>query len=64
VSLHLVHVPSEAPDEIAVYLSDVNVLLSAEVVQGPSFPNVHTLRGTPFRDPVAWVKSLDRLRSF
>lgn len=26
--------------------------------QGPTLPNIHTLRGTKFRDPVVWVESL------
>jgi len=58
-----VHVPSEAPDEIAMWLPQSRILLSAEVIQGPTFPNVHTLRGTSFRDPVAWFQSIDLLRS-
>ncbi|WP_137887978.1 alkyl sulfatase dimerization domain-containing protein [Pseudomonas sp. 2FE] len=56
--------PSEAPDEIVMYLPDNRVLISAEVDQGPTLPNIHTLRGTKFRDPVLWVNSLDLLRSF
>lgn len=64
VRMQLVHVPSEAPDEIAIYLPEKKVLLSAETIQGPTLPNVHTLRGTKFRDPVPWVRSIDVLRSF
>ncbi|MCK5874875.1 MAG: MBL fold metallo-hydrolase [Alcanivoracaceae bacterium] len=64
VRMQMVHVPSEAEDEIAIWLPDDNILLSAEVIQGPTLPNVHTLRGTKFRDPVQWVKALDRLRAF
>jgi alkyl sulfatase BDS1-like metallo-beta-lactamase superfamily hydrolase len=63
VHLRMIHVPSEAPDEIAVFLPDSRVLLSAEVIQGPTFPNIHTLRGTAYRDPVAWVASIDKLRA-
>ena len=40
------------------------ILLSAEVIQGPTLPNIHTLRGTKFRDPVQWYRSIDRLRAF
>jgi alkyl sulfatase BDS1-like metallo-beta-lactamase superfamily hydrolase len=39
------------------------LLLSAEVIQGPSFPNLYSLRGTSFRDPSTWYKSVDILRS-
>ena len=37
--------PSEAPDELAIYLPEDNILIDTEVLQGPTFPNVYTLRG-------------------
>ena len=64
IEMQFVHVPSEAPDEIALYLPASNILLSAEVIQGPTLPNIHTLRGTRFRDPVRWYRSIDVLRTF
>ncbi|MCH7908211.1 MAG: MBL fold metallo-hydrolase [Candidatus Hydrogenedentes bacterium] len=64
VDLVLTHVPSEAPDEICVYLPKENILCSGETIQGPTLPNIHTLRGTKFRDPVKWFKSIDVLRAF
>lgn len=62
VDLEILHVPSEAPDELAVYLPHNGVLIDTEVIQGPTFPNLYTLRGTRFREPVQWVQSIDRLR--
>ncbi|MFG0381762.1 alkyl/aryl-sulfatase [Pseudomonas sp. zbq_18] len=62
--VQFLHAPSEAPDEIVLYLPQNRVLISAEVDQGPTLPNIHTLRGTKFRDPVQWVASLDKLREF
>ncbi len=64
VKLHLKHAPSETDDEIVVWMPDSKVLQSAEVIQGENFPNVHTIRGTKYRDPVAWFKSIDLLRRF
>lgn len=64
VRMQLVYVPSEADSEIAVYLPDEKILLSAEVVQDHTFPNVYTIRGARHRDPVRWVASIDRLREF
>lgn len=64
VQLHLVSVPSETDDEIVAYLPQKKVILSADVIQGPTFPNVYSLRGTEFRDPVLWYKSIDLMRSF
>ncbi len=62
VDLEIIHVPSEAPDELAVYLPESRVLIDTEVIQGPTFPNVYTLRGTKFRQPMPWVRSIDQLR--
>ena len=62
VDLEIIHVPSEAPDELAVYLPESRVLIDTEVIQGPTFPNVYTLRGTKFRQPTTWIKSIDQLR--
>src|SRR5882724_3782160 len=64
VKLHLQHAPSETDDEIVVWVAESKVLLTAEVIQGECFPNLHTLRGTKYRDPVNWFKSIDKLRSF
>ncbi|HKQ09089.1 MAG TPA: alkyl sulfatase dimerization domain-containing protein [Blastocatellia bacterium] len=38
------------------------LLLSAEVIQGPSFPNLYSLRGTAYRNPAHWFRSVDKLR--
>jgi alkyl sulfatase BDS1-like metallo-beta-lactamase superfamily hydrolase len=64
VKLHLRYAPSETDDEIVVWLPETKVLQTAEVIQGETFPNVHTLRGTKYRDPVAWFKTIDVLRRF
>lgn len=63
VKLRLIHVPSETPDHLNVFLPDSRVLLSGDMIQGPAFPNIHTLRGASFRDPVVWVESIDRMRA-
>lgn len=80
VQMQLVYVPSETNDELAVFLPDrrnrkgdppadddwsgPGLLQSAEVIQGPSFPNLYSLRGTAYRDPTNWFQSVDRLRQF
>lgn len=40
------------------------MLLSAEVIQGPSYPNLYSLRGTSYRNPAQWFRSVDKLRQF
>ena len=64
VEMHFAHIPSEAPDEVVVYFKDDNLLWGAEVVQGESYPNLHTIRGTRFRNPQNWYPGLDVLRDF
>lgn len=64
VKMHIFWVPSECDDEIAVWFPDTHVLCSAEVIQGETFPNLHTIRGTRYRDPKQWYKSIDVLRGF
>jgi alkyl sulfatase BDS1-like metallo-beta-lactamase superfamily hydrolase len=62
VAMNLVHVPSEAADEIAVFLPEGKILLSAEVIPAQHFPALHTLRGEAYRDPLIWYQSVDTLR--
>lgn len=64
VQLEIVWVPSEAPDEIAVWLPQFGVLQTAECIQGECFPNIYTLRGDVPRPAQQWVDSLDVLRRF
>ncbi len=58
------HAPSEADDEIVAWLPGFGVLLSAEVVQGECFANVHAIRGTLYRNPIQWYRSIDMMRGW
>ncbi len=62
VKMRLIYAPSETDDEIIVWLPEQNLLQTAEVIQGETFPNVHTIRGTAYRDPVKWFKTIDLMR--
>jgi alkyl sulfatase BDS1-like metallo-beta-lactamase superfamily hydrolase len=80
VEMKLIYVPSETEDELSVFVPDARntigatprpddwggrgLLFSAEVIQGPSFPNLYSLRGTAYRSPAQWFRSVDRLRQF
>jgi alkyl sulfatase BDS1-like metallo-beta-lactamase superfamily hydrolase len=64
INMHIFWIPSECDDEIAVWFPETRVLCTAEAIQGETFPNLHTLRGTRYRDPRQWYKSIDVLRSF
>ncbi|MFB8188976.1 alkyl sulfatase dimerization domain-containing protein [Microbacterium sp. NPDC055988] len=60
VRMEIFWAPSEAIDEIVTWFPDLGILQSAEVIQGESFPNLHSIRGSRYRDPQAWFKSIDR----
>lgn len=64
VKRHLRYVPSETNDEIVAWFPELKLLNSAEVMQGENWPNVYTIRGTKYRDPVLWFKSIDVMREF
>ncbi len=64
VKMQIKWVPSEAPDEIAVWLPELELLHTVEIIQGESFPNLHTIRGTRYRDPELWFKGIDTLRQY
>lgn len=64
VDMHFAHIPSEAPDEVVVYFEEDKLLWGAEVIQGESYPNLHTIRGTRFRDPQNWYPGIDVMRNY
>jgi alkyl sulfatase BDS1-like metallo-beta-lactamase superfamily hydrolase len=64
VEVELHYAPGEADDECIIYFPQKKVLCCGDVIHGPTLPNIHTIRGTRFRDPMEWVDSLDLLRSF
>jgi alkyl sulfatase BDS1-like metallo-beta-lactamase superfamily hydrolase len=63
IPMQLRYVPSEANSEICIFIPKDKILLSAEVIQDHTFPNLYTLRGANFRDPETWVKSIDFMRT-
>ncbi len=62
--MDLSYVPSETNDEIVAWFPELKLLNSAEVMQGESWPNIYTIRGTKYRDPVKWFNSIDVMREF
>ena len=60
VRMEIFWAPPEAIDEIVTWFPDLGVLQSAEVIQGESFPNLHSIRGSRYRDPQAWFTSIDK----
>lgn len=62
IYLELIHAPGETDDQIVIWLPDKKVLIGADNFY-KSFPNLYTIRGTKYRDVLAWVRSLDKMRS-
>jgi alkyl sulfatase BDS1-like metallo-beta-lactamase superfamily hydrolase len=61
VDIELVHAPGETNDQIFVWLPQQRVLLPGDNIY-KAFPNLYTIRGTPYRDVTQWVDSLDKMR--
>jgi alkyl sulfatase BDS1-like metallo-beta-lactamase superfamily hydrolase len=64
VDIEFAHIPSESADEVIAYFKEDNLLFGAEVIQGESFPNLHTIRGTRYRDPQDWYPGIDVMRKY
>lgn len=62
VRFKLVHAPGETNDEIFVWFPDKRVLAPGDNIY-KAFPNLYSIRGTPYRSPKAWADSLDMMRA-
>lgn len=58
----LEHAPGETEDQLFVWMPERHVLFPGDNIY-KAFPNLYTIRGTSYRDPVQWVASLDRMRA-
>lgn len=58
----LEHAPGETEDQIFVWMPDRKILFPGDNVY-KAFPNLYTIRGTSYRDPVQWANSIDRMRA-
>ena len=57
----MVHAPGETDDQLFVWLPEQKVLLPGDNFYW-TFPNLYTIRGTPFRSLESWFHSLDKIR--
>lgn len=55
------HAPGETEDQLFVWMPERRVLFPGDNIY-KAFPNLYTIRGTSYRDPVQWANSLDRMR--
>lgn len=61
IHLKLFHAPGETPDQLFVWLPESKTLLCGDNIY-KAFPNLYTIRGTPYRDINLWKNSLDKMR--
>ncbi len=62
IVLKLFHAPGETADQLFVYKKDEGMIFCGDNFYN-AFPNLYTIRGTPYRDVNTWVASLDHMRS-
>ncbi|MFD6175997.1 MULTISPECIES: alkyl sulfatase dimerization domain-containing protein [unclassified Isoptericola] len=62
VRMTVFHAYGDAQDEIDVWFPDLKHVHGSETIQGETFPNLYTLRGTSYRDPEQWYQGVDHLR--
>jgi len=57
IDLELIHSPGETDDQLVVWLPEQRVLLPGDNIY-KAFPNLYTIRGTPYRDVRKWSDSV------
>lgn len=62
VDFELVHAPGETNDQIFVWLPGKQVLAVGDNLY-KAFPNLYTIRGTPYRSLKQWASSIDKMRA-
>jgi alkyl sulfatase BDS1-like metallo-beta-lactamase superfamily hydrolase len=60
VKMNLVYVAGESSDQLYVWLPDDDTLLIGDNIYS-IFPNIYTLRGAVYRDPMNYVNALDQM---
>jgi alkyl sulfatase BDS1-like metallo-beta-lactamase superfamily hydrolase len=58
--MELVHVAGESSDQLYVWLPEDEALLIGDNIYA-IFPNIYTLRGAVYRDPMNYVNALDKV---
>ena len=61
IEIELFHAPGETNDQLFVWLPEKRALFPGDNFY-KTFPNLYTIRGTPYRDLVGWVNSIDMMR--
>lgn len=62
IKIDLFHAPSETEDEIFIYFPDFELVQTADILMGESFPNLYSIRGTEARCSRQWYQTIDKMR--
>lgn len=60
VKIQFFYTPSDTFDSITAWLPDHDTVITNSIWH--VLPNMYTLRGQPYRDPVYWIKGIDQIR--
>lgn len=64
VTMQFFQTGGESASHLAVYLPEQKILFTGDEIQGPVYPNLHSLRGTKPRDAQKWIDALDKMRLY
>ena len=62
LTFELAHGPGETDDHLYVYIPEKEAVMVGDNFYR-SFANLYAIRGTKFRNPMEWVRSLDKIRT-
>ena len=54
----------ESASHIGIYMPNESIIFTGDEIQGPTFPQLHSPRGTRPRDIERWVGALDTMRGY
>ncbi|MFF5814692.1 alkyl sulfatase dimerization domain-containing protein [Peribacillus butanolivorans] len=61
VRIQFFYTPSDTNDSLTIWLPDHDLVITNSIWY--LYPNLYTLRGQPYRNPVDWINGIDIIRS-
>ncbi|MEH7014727.1 alkyl sulfatase dimerization domain-containing protein [Neobacillus niacini] len=61
VRIQFFYTPSDTTDSLTIWLPDHDLVITNSIWH--LYPNLYTLRGQPYRNPVEWINGIDIIRS-
>ena len=63
MELTFVHSGGENAGHMVIFAPQYDTVFTGDELQGPAAPQLHSPRGTKFRDTEAWMAAIDRIRA-